>query len=503
MTENTLENESYFKKMLPAEELSQLDYIPTIPEFVEWIEMKWGSLPALSDTQNCYSYSEMCEHIGRKRRLLNEMKLQKGDRVAILDQSTPDAVEMFLAVCSAGYVAVNIPAMLPAPALSGICKRFCVKVLAYGEGFEEDAQTAGVKLVRTSDMSDRRAEAVYVDKDEPAAIFFTGGTTGSPKGAVLPHRAIMRGALNGCYAPGKQLGCNRYAHLLPLSHVFGMIRGTLSALYTGSLWVSCGNTRDTISHIPEIRPTILIAVPGICEILMQIVKMSGAGFLGGQLRFIIAGAANVPPRLIREFGDMGITLFAGYGLTEAGNLTSGNIDVVRKPTSVGKIYPGQEVKVVEGELWIKGDNVFLGYCTDLKASSEALTEDGWLKTGDLVRFDDEGYMYITGRIKNLIILPNGENVSPESLEEPFYKCDKLRDCLVREDEEDGRPVIAVEIYPRKEEFEGCSREEIEGYFRDLLQQVNKSQPSTHRISKLIVRQDDFKRTGTMKVSRTQ
>lgn len=503
MTDNTIENDSYFKKMLPAEELSQLDYIPTIPEFVEWLEMKWGELPALSDTQTCISYSEMCEHIARKRKLLNEMKLQKGDRVAILDQSTPDAVEMFLAAGSAGYVAVNIPPQLPAPALNAACRRFCVKVLAYGEGFEQDAQVAGVRLIRTSDMADMRAEATVVDKDAPAAIFFTGGTTGAPKGAVLPHRAIMRGALNGCYAPGKQLACNRYAHLLPLSHVFGMIRGTLSALYTGSLWVSCGNTKETLSHIPEIRPTIIIAVPGICEILMQIVKMSGAGFLGGQLRFIIAGAANVPPRLIREFSDMGIRLFAGYGLTEAGNLTSGNVDVERKPTSVGKIYPGQEIKVVDGELWIRGDNVFLGYCLDLKASSETLTEDGWLKTGDLVRFDDEGYMYIVGRIKNLIILSNGENVSPESLEEPFYRCDKLRDCLVREDEEDGHPVIAVEIYPRKEEFADCSQEEIEVYFRNLLEEINATQPSTHRISKLIVRQDDFRRTGTMKVSRNQ
>ncbi|MBQ2133659.1 MAG: AMP-binding protein, partial [Bacteroidales bacterium] len=202
-----------------------------------------------------------------------------------------------------------------------------------------------------------------------------------------------------------------------------------------------------------------------------------------------------------EFDSIGISLFAGYGMTEAGNLTSGNVDVIEKPTSVGKIYPGQEVKVVDGELWIKGDNVFLGYYGDPEKTAEVLTEDGWLKTGDLGRFDEEGYMYITGRIKNLIILSNGENVSPESLEEPFYKCDKLKDCLVKEEEVDGRSVIAIEILPRMEEFANTPWEEVEKFFNELLVSVNETFPTTHRIAKLTVRKEDFKRTGTLKVSR--
>ncbi|MBR5856477.1 MAG: AMP-binding protein, partial [Bacteroidales bacterium] len=147
------------------------------------------------------------------------------------------------------------------------------------------------------------------------------------------------------------------------------------------------------------------------------------------------------------------------------------------------------------------DNLFLGYYGDPEKTAEAMTEDGWLKTGDLVRFDEEGYMYITGRIKNLIILSNGENVSPESLEEPFYKCDKLKDCLVKEDEVDGRSVIAVEVLPRMEEFANTPWEEVEKYFNALLVEVNQTLPSTHRIAKLTVRKEDFKRTGTLKVSR--
>lgn len=491
----------YFESMLPAEELEQLDYIPTIPEFVEWIEHKWHNLPALSDLTTTITYAEMCNLVGHKRDLLNSFGLQKGDRVAILDDSTMEAVEMFLAVTSAGYVAINLPAQLPAVAIAGCCQRFGISALAYGEAFAPLVEGLPCKTFPIGSLGERVAPTVEVDRNDPAAIFFTGGTTGAPKGAVLPHRALMRGALNGCYAPGSQLGCNRYAHLLPLSHVFGLIRGTLSALYTGALWMVGKNTKDTISKLPQIKPTCMIAVPGICEILMGLVRIYGKEFLGGNLQFIISGAANVPPKLIDEFDQIGIRLFAGYGMTEGANLTSGNIDVKERPTSVGKIYPHQEVKVVDGELWFRGDNLFLGYWGDEARTAETLTEDGWLRTGDLVRFDEEGYMYIVGRIKNLIILSNGENVSPESLEEPFYKCNKLRDCLVSEVEEEGRQIIAIEILPRSEEFADASSEEIEAYFKALLAEVNATLPSTHRIQKLVVRTEDFKRTGTMKVAR--
>ena len=493
----------YFENMLPAEELAQLEFIPTLSEFVTWIEKKWHDLPALSDTVRHITYAEMCDVVARKRALLNAAGLQHGDRVAILDDSTVEAVEMFLAVTSAGYVAVNLPSQLPPQAVAGVCMKFGVKLLAAGPGYMETAKGAPCQSVAIADCADHTDPVAACDKDEAAAIFFTGGTTGAPKGAVLPHRALMRGALNGCYAPGHQLGCNRYAHVLPLSHVFGLIRGTLSALHTGAEWISAGNVKETVTKLPAIRPTVMVAVPGICEIMMGLVKMYGKEFLGGQLKYIISGAANVPPKLIAEFDKIGVNLFAGYGMTEGANLTSGNIDVRERPTSVGKIYTGQEVKLVDGELWFRGDNVFLGYYGDPEKTAEVLTPDGWLKTGDLARFDDDGYMYIVGRIKNLIVLGNGENVSPESIEEPFYKDGKLRDCLVKEDILDGRQVIAIEILPRMEEFDGKQWEEVEQYFNRLVDEVNATLPSTHRVVKVTVRKEDFKRTGAMKVSRNQ
>lgn len=487
----------YFEDMLPAEELEQLKYIPTIPEFVTWIEKKWQDLPALSNMTDTWTYAQMCHEIALKRDLLNSLGLNKGDKVAILDNSTPEAVEMFLAVTSAGYVAINLPAQLPEQAVVGSCIKFNVTVLTLGDDFSKMADIVTCQSISIKALGDKEAGVADVSPDDPAAIFFTGGTTGAPKGAILPHRSIMRGALNGCYGPGEQLACHKYANVLPLSHVFGLIRGTMSALHTGSLWVSGSDVKETIGNLPSISPTCIVAVPGICEIIMGLVKMYGKYFIGGNLRFIIAGAANVPPKLIEDFEAIGVSLFAGYGMTEGGNLSSGNIDVKERPTSVGKIYPEQEAKIVDGELWIRGDNVFLGYYGDSEMTREVLTEDGWLKTGDLARFDEDGYMYIVGRIKNLIILSNGENISPESLEEPFYECKKLRDCLVKE--EDG--VIAIEILPRMEEFANAQWADVEKYFSNLLAEINSKLPTTHRIAKLTIRKEDFKRTGTLKVSR--
>ena len=122
----------YFESMLPAEELSQISYIPTLGEFVEWIDKKWHDLPALSDTVRHITYGEMCDAVARKRAMLNDMGLQHGDLVAILDDSTVEAVEMFLAVTSAGYVALNLPSSLPSQAVVGCCMKFRVKVLAAG-----------------------------------------------------------------------------------------------------------------------------------------------------------------------------------------------------------------------------------------------------------------------------------------------------------------------------------------------------------------------------------
>ena len=260
---------------------------------------------------------------------------------------------------------------------------------------------------------------------------------------------------------------------------------------------------STIGKIPMIKPTYLVLVPGLCEILIGLSKMYGPQFLGGSLKMIISGAANVPPRLQVEFEKLGINLCAGYGMTETANLTTANANVKERPTSIGKLYPGQEAKIVDGELWVKGDNLFLGYYKDEANTKATLTEDGWIKTGDLARVDEDGFYYIVGRIKNLILLPNGENVSPESIEELFYQNPLVRDCLVSEGDNNGTPCIAIDILPQMAAFDGQAWEEVVATMEKIVSEINAKLPSYEKVVKVSVRKEDFKRTGSMKVARNQ
>lgn len=493
---------NYFFDMIPKEEFDRIPYLPTMGEFVNWFTKEYADMPALSDQTNTITYKELGVRVARRRAYIVGLGLPKGSHIGIFDRNSQDAIELFLAVTSAGYVAMNLPASLPETALIGSCMKFDIAALFVREEFMPlTAKLQGVKVLPAAAMADTEASAATIDPDSPAAIFFTGGTTGQPKGAVLSHRALMRGNYNAVFKPGKVIGVHRYIALLPLSHVFGLIAGTMGCFYTGNLIFTCEDMKATIGKLPVLKPTLLVIVPGICDILAGLVKMYGPQFLGGSLRMIISGAANVPPRLVDIFSKLGVEFCFGYGLTETANLTSANADAVTHPTSIGKIYPGQETKIVDGELWIKGDNVFSGYYKDPGKTAEALTPDGWLRTGDICQFDEDGFLYITGRIKNLIILSNGENVSPESLEEPFYADPCVRDAMVKEDSLNGVQVIAVEILPLMPAFDGKSWEEVEAYMKQLVDKINATLPSTHQIRKITVRKEDFKRTGSMKVSR--
>ena len=492
----------YFYDMIPKEEFDRIPYLPTMGQFVDWFTKEYASMPALSDAVNTINYEELGHRVARRRAFIEGLGLPKGSHIAIFDRNSQDAIELFLAVTSAGYVAMNFPSALPEMAIVGSCMKFDIAAIFVREEFMPlTGKLQGVKVLPAASIADTEAPSAQIDPESPAAIFFTGGTTGQPKGAVLSHRALMRGNYNAVFKPGKVIGVHRYIAILPLSHVFGLIAGTMGCFYTGNLIYTCEDMKATIGKLSVLKPTVLVIVPGICDILSGLVKMYGPQFLGGSLRMIIAGAANVPPRLVDIFTKLGVEFCFGYGLTEGANLTSANANAVEKPTSIGKVYPGQETKVVDGELWIKGDNVFSGYYKDPEKTAEALTPDGWLRTGDLVHFDEEGFLYITGRIKNLIILANGENVSPETLEEPFYADPCVRDAMVKEDEFNGRQVIAIEILPFMPAFDGKPWEEVEAYMNALVKKVNATLPSTHQIVKVTVRTEDFKRTGSMKVSR--
>ena len=500
MIYNTNEKQrEYFYSMLTDEERKLLKYIPTVNELLDFAVEHFADLPAISDGKITYTYKELCERVAIRRGYLKSLHFNRGERIAVFAPNTLDAMELYLAIVTSGYVSVMLPTQLNNLALMSLCKKFDVSAVFYDESLEKVAKSSGIEAYRISFVEANALPPANVTKDAICSICLTGGTTGRPKGAVMTHGAIMRGAFNGCFISGGVL-YQKYIAILPLSHIFGLVKGFLSTIYTGGLTFECREVKQAFGLIPVFKPTTLVVVPGMAEIIINLTRLKGRGY-SESLKTLVIGAAPVPQKLMKAIDDLGIQVLAGYGLTEGSNLTAGNKDVMSNPDSMGMIYPEQQYKVVDGELRIKGDNLMNGYWDDEEATADAFDEDGWLKTGDLVKVDDNGYIYIVGRIKNLIILPNGENISPEELEEIFYKSEYVKDCLVKEDELNGKKVIGIEILPNTEAIKDMGEDGIYNLFRHLVADINKTLPTYKQISKISIRTEDFKRTNAMKISR--
>ena len=254
--------------------------------------------------------------------------------------------------------------------------------------------------------------------------------------------------------------------------------------------------------IAVFKPTIMVLVPALAEMALNLSKQFGRNMLGESMKTIICGAAAVAPYLVTEYDKFGITLLPGYGLTESANLVSGNPESLRKPDSVGFIYPGIDYKIVDGELWLKGKTMMSGYVGD-EENEIAYSPDGYFKTGDLVRIDEEGFLYITGRSKEIIVLSSGENVSPAELESYFYAMDEVQDCLVYADNSEGREVLAVQLLPRAVTVKALGIEDIESYLKEKVAEVNQKLPAFQRINKVVIRDTDFVRSPSMKIVRGQ
>jgi len=491
---------NYFVDMLSEEEQKVIYYVPTFADFLKKVEKDFAEKPATTDGKITYSFKELVSRVAKRRAVLAAAGVKPGDKVGVIARNDLDAMEWFLAVPSYGAILTMLPVQLGAEQITGISMKFGFAALVAADEFKPLTENVKCKVISSTEIADTEAPYGDVKKESVAAIYFTGGTTGAPKGVILTHGALMRGALNGSYQPGGVFD-HRVMVILPMSHIFGSVMGFLSVLFTGSTVIACTDMRAAVGQIPVLKPTFLVLVPGLVEVILGLAKLKGKGFLA-DLKKMIVGAAPVPPRLIKDAAQFGIKLYPGYGLTEGANLTSANIDIENKPESMGKIYPEQEVKVVDGELWIKGDNVMVGYAGNPEETAKVM-EDGWLKTGDLVKFDEDGFLYITGRIKNLIILSNGENVSPEELEEYFYKDARVKDCLIREMQLGGNTVIGVEILPLEPAVAGKSDEEIQKAMEDLTASVNAGLPSYMQVAKVVVRKEDFPRTGAMKIDRNK
>lgn len=484
--------ENYFRKYTDEETFKKIINYPTVVDMWKHCVEEYAEDFAIQDGEK-YTYAKLEDDASKFRGVLANAGIQKGDKVGVVIPSSYDFAKVFIALATYGAVAVLMPVQLDERTIFGCSQKFGCKAVIYADSLEAKmtiAKAMNVPTIKASEVAEGVGMAEVLAED-PCVVMFTGGTTGRSKGALLTHKAVMAGVVNGCYGT-KDVFKQRYFLILPLTHVFGLIRSFLTALYTGSLVYICRDLKNMFKEMAVYSPSILIMVPALAEMALNLSKQIGRHILGQNLKTIICGASAVPPFLIREYDKIGVQMLAGYGLTESANLVSGNGESLRKPESVGLPYPNQQLKIVNGELWIKGDNLMTCYVGEEEENKNAF-EDGWFKTGDLVRIDEEGFLYIVGRIKEVIVLESGENVSPAEIEDKFLALDFIADAMVSEDfDEFGKQSLLLEVVPR------VGFNVPEEQMRAEINEINSKLLSYQRVTKVVIRDKDFDRTPAMK-----
>ena len=353
-----------------------------------------------------------------------------------------------------------------------------------------------------SEYSGKTPEIKELSLDDTAAILFTSGTTGISKGVMLSHGNLIDNVT--CFDDGDFHG-KRILSILPVHHVYCFTCDILCGLCHGA--TLCVN--DSLMHIVRnfglFQPHTSTFVPMIAATILNKMQMSakdGAdkiairkAVFGENFEAIFSGGAYLSPEIIEGYKEFGMSISQGYGMTECSPRICSAVRNSSKPDSVGKIVNGCEVKIVDGEIWVKSKSVMKGYYKNPEETAKSLTPDGWLMTGDLGHKDDEGYLYITGRKKNLIILSNGENVSPEELENCFASFAPIKEIVVYSEDE----TIKAQIYPDPDYVS----DDIQAEINAKVEEVNNTFPPAKRIVNVIFRDREFVKTASRKIIRAK
>ena len=403
-----------------------------------------------------------------------------------------------------------------------------------------DLITEGKKLI---EKGNKDYENIKINPNEMKILLFTSGTTGNSKAVMLSHKNICSN-IRSIASIVKVDNKTRVLSILPLHHTYECTIGYLLVVYGGGTICYCEGLRYITKNIQEYQPTFILCVPLLLEnvykkviktlksnlpekhtkdeskiidnlpfYLRGIVKKKVKKSLGGKIKTFIVGAAAIKPDLVEAFFKLGIKVLQGYGLTECSPLVAGNNDFYYKASSCGMPIPNVEYKIDNpndegiGEIIVKGTNVMLGYYENEEATKKVL-KDGWFHTGDLGYIDDEEFLYISGRSKNMILTKNGENIYPEEIENILNDNDLIEESLVI-GTSNGKDDVQVKakIFPNLEaikEYLGNkfpTKEEISKILNEAVKKANEKLPNFKHIKSFKVMDEDFERTTTNKVKR--
>ena len=504
----------------------------TIPDFLDKAIEKHGRRDALlfkpAFRYRRWSYTQLGAQSGQVATLLQRRGLKKGDQVVLWGPNCPQWVLAFLGCIRCGVVVVPLDLRSAPDYVARVLSRIEPKLaftsrVTPKDGVELGVPEIGFEELEASIQGLPQPEAADISPDDLAEIMFTSGTTGDPKGVMLTHRNLLANVEGVC----QYISCkpsSRLLSILPLSHMYEQMGGLFIALYSGASVTYPTSRQPTIlaRTMRERRVTILLLVPQALELLMngieREVRNQGKEALwnrllriaesmplpirrllfrrvhkqfGGKLDFIVSGGAALDPDLGRKWEALGIKIVQGYGTTEAAPVISNHSLKERRLDSAGRPLPNVELKISgEGEILVRGENITPGYWR-APQETEASFEDDWYKTGDLGYLDDEGFVHIQGRKKDMIVLSSGQNIFPEDIQGVLSKHPKVADSAVVGLEKGS----SVEVHAALILEDAEEAEEIVSWANGQLAEQQRIRSFT------VWPEEDFPRTHTLKVKK--
>ena len=520
-----------------------------------------------------YTHKEVRDMINNLGTALINLGL-KGKRIAVIGENRYEWEIAYLSiVCGAGIV-VPLDKSLPANELELLIERSDIEAIFYTKKYSDIIQNIKFseknKLKHLISMdNDENFEGIYSQKEliqegkklieegnneflnaqinpkEMKIMLFTSGTTSKSKVVALSHENICTNLMD----IGSVLDVTQedvFLSVLPIHHVFECTVGFLFSLYKGAETVFCDGLRHIVENLNEYHVTVMACVPGIYERIFMMIrkKLEKQGklekilenekkyknfsmqkkkevfkeihdMLGGKIKLLISGAAALDKTIEEKYRLLGLNLVQGYGLTETSPVVAVGTNKNYKLGSIGKTVPSVEAKLVNvndegiGELAVKGSSVMLGYYEDEKANKKSL-QDGWFYTGDLAKIDEEGYIFICGRKKSVIVLKNGKNIFPEEMENLVNKIEGIKESFIfgkiQSNDENNIKINVKIVFDRdviKDVYKVEKDEDIYKVLSKKIKEVNQTMPSYKAIRGMILTEEPLIRTTTNKIKRQE
>ena len=492
----------------------------------------------VADIHNA-KYKDICTNVN--------MDIQNKHIIALIGENSYEWILTYFAVVNGGNIVLPLDKELPAQDIVNLLDHSGAEVFVYSDDYSDVAEYVRdnadsirdyVNLKQVSELVVQGTQAIesgntvfeycVIDDKGAAALLYTSGTTGSAKGVMLSHKNLACDAVAACQHVGI-FGSNML--VLPLHHSFGLVAAVCSMLLKGSEIFINTSLKNVLSDLQKYQPSNMFLVPLFVETFYKKVWETAAkqgkdkllktmigvsnGLLrigidarrvlfksvihsfGGNLKLIVSGGAPLDPKYVEGFRELGINILNGYGITECAPIVAVNRNEYNREGSVGAVLPCCEVRIAEpddegnGEIFVRGENVMIGYYKNEDATREAFV-DGWFNTGDIGYLDKDGFLFISGRKKNLIILGNGKNVYPEEIENELLRFEYIKETVVYA--EDG--VIVAEVFFDPESAADCDEQ-----LDDDILRLNKMLPIYKNIGKIKVRDTEFPKTTTKKIKR--